>query len=73
MKLKGGGGTLTSNKYLVEGNGPIDGENRTPNILWYDDTMTLSTDTLKGMVNLQGFCTFFLHAFVCLFVCVYYR
>ena len=26
MKLKGGGGTLTSYKYLVEGNGPIDGE-----------------------------------------------
>ena len=69
MKLKGGGGTLTSDKYLVEGNGPIDGEKRTPNI-WYDDTMTLSNDTPKGMVNLQGFVhSFCMRSCVCLCVC----
>ena len=45
------------------------GEKRTPNI-WYDDTMTLSNDTLKGMVNLQGFVhSFCMRSCVCLCVC----
>ena len=41
MKLKGGGGTLTSNKYLVEGNGPIDGEKtHSKHIVWpYSDAV----------------------------------